>query len=157
MRTSPLAISAGLILLVLPMLAAAEDTKPLVVELKSFKLPEAQADLFGYNEGEEKLFFYTNGTAEAKVKVPSEGRYVIVVKASGDRAQNEGAKFKVVVDGKQLGKETETTDDPKEYRFEASLKPGEHKVAVEFTNDVYKEGEYDRNLYVHGVTLAKAK
>jgi hypothetical protein len=128
------------------------------VELKSFKFEEKMADLFGYNEGEEKLFFYTNGTAEAKVKVPADGDYEIVVKASSDKAMNEGARFRLAVDGKDVGKETEAaTEEAKEYKFKTSLKAGERKVSITFTNDVYKEGEYDRNLYVHGVTLKPVK
>ncbi|HEV2949641.1 MAG TPA: carbohydrate-binding domain-containing protein [Gemmataceae bacterium] len=135
---------------------AADDAKPLVVELKSFKLPEVMADLFGYNEGDGKLFLYTNGKVTAKVKVPSEGDYEIIVKASGDKALNEGAKFKVAIDGKEVGKETETSDgEPKDYKFTATLKAGERELTIEFTNDVYKEGEYDRNLYIFGVELKK--
>jgi hypothetical protein len=135
---------------------AADDAKPLVVELKSFKLPEVMADLFGYNEGDGKLFLYTNGKVTAKVKVPSEGDYEIVVKASGDKALNEGAKFKVAIDGKEVGKETETSDgEPKDYKFPATLKAGEPELTIEFTNDAYKEGEYDRNLYVFGVEIKK--
>jgi len=34
---------------------------------------------------------------------------------------------------------------------------GEHKLVVEYTNDVYKENEYDRNFYLHGVTVKPAK
>jgi hypothetical protein len=30
-------------------------------------------------------------------------------------------------------------------------------LSIEFTNDEFKEGEYDRNLYVHGVTVKKSK
>jgi len=139
-------------------LPAADDAKPITIELKSFKFPTEQADLFGYNEGDEKLFLYTNGKVNAKVKVPAEGNYELVVKASGDKALNEGAKFKVAVDGKEVGKETETGDgEPKEYKFPVSLKAGEHELAIEFTNDVYKEGEYDRNLYIYAVTVTKSK
>jgi hypothetical protein len=138
---------------------ADDAAKPLTVDLKSFtfKVPERQADLFGYSNDDEKLFFYTNGTGEVKVKVPADGDYEIVVKASGDLALKEGAKFKLAVDGKQTGKETETTDEAKEYKFPIPLKAGELKLSIEFTNDVYKAGEYDRNLYVHAVTLKKVK
>jgi hypothetical protein len=140
--------------------ASDETAKPLSVELSSFsfKVPKEKADLFSYNEGEGKLCFYSNGVAEAKVKVAEEGDYEVAVSASGDKALKVGAKFKVALDGKVLGKETETSDgDPKEYKFPATLKAGEHTLSVEFTNDVYKEGDYDRNLYVHGVTLKKVK
>lgn len=158
MRTLRLASLAAVLLA--PALFAADDAKPITVELKAFmfKSPEGKSDLFGFNEGEDKLFFYTNGTAEAKVNVPADGEYEIVVKASGDKGMDAGAKFKVAVDGKAVGKETETSDgDPKEYKFPAKLKEGERKLTIEFTNDVYKEGEYDRNLYVHGVTVKKGK
>jgi hypothetical protein len=53
---------------------------------------------------------------------------------------NEGGKFKVAVDGKPCGKETETSDgEPKEYRFATPLKAGEHQLAIEFTNDVFSD------------------
>jgi hypothetical protein len=137
--------------------AAGDDAKPITVELKSFTFKEEKADLFGYNEGEEKLFLYTNGKALAKFKVPEDGDYQLTIKANGDEALKEGAKFKVALDGKMVGKETETTSEPKEYTFDTTLKAGEHDLAIEFTNDVFKEGEYDRNLYVQGVKVKKAK
>jgi hypothetical protein len=156
MSTRMLASLGAAVLFIVSVASAADEAKPLVVELKSFKLPEVMADLFGYNEGDGKLFLYTNGKVTAKVKVPSEGDYEIIVKASGDKALNEGAKFKVVMDGKEIGKETETSDgEPKDYKFPATLKAGERELTIEFTNDVYKEGEYDRNLYDHGVELRK--
>jgi hypothetical protein len=137
----------------------AAETQTVAVDLKTFKFPDGKQDLFGFNEGEGKLFFYTNGTATATVKVPEEGDYEITIKASCDQALNERAKFKLTIDGQLVGKETLlTADDAKDYKFTTKLKKGDHKLAIEFTNDVYKEGEYDRNLYVHEVTLQqKAK
>jgi hypothetical protein len=162
MRTPWLTIFTGVALVFFPILVMAVDdaAQPLAIELKSFsfKVPEGKADLFGYNAEEEKLYFYTNGLAEVTIMVPKDGDHEVVVKASEDRALTEGAKFKVAIDGKQLGKETETSGgEPKEYRFPVSLKVGEHKLSIEFTNDVFKDGEYDRNLYVHGVTLKRVK
>jgi hypothetical protein len=140
--------------------AAADDKGPITADLKAAKFKVAEGnpgDLFGYNEDEGKLFFYTNGTAELTVKVPADGDYQIVVKASGSAALNEQAKFKLAVDGQPVGKETLlTTDEAKDYPFPTKLKAGERTLAVEFTNDAYKEGEYDRNLYVHAVTVAPA-
>ncbi|MCI0638682.1 MAG: hypothetical protein L0Y72_27135 [Gemmataceae bacterium] len=138
----------------------ASDTDSIPVELKSFefKVKEEHANLFGLNEDEPKLFFYTNGTAEAAVKVPTDGDYEVVIKASCDSAQGERAKFKVSIDGKALGKETLlTADEPKEYKLPAKLQSGPRKLAIAFTNDVYKENEFDRNLFVHAVTLKRAK
>jgi hypothetical protein len=142
-----------------PLPAAQADA--ITVDLKASKFKTAAnvpADLLGYSEGESRVFFYVNGTAEAAVKVPADGDYEIVVEAAGDAAQNERAKFKLAVDGQAVGKETLlTADEPKEYKFTAKLKAGERKVAIEFTNDVYKEGEFDRNLYVYAVKLKRAK
>ncbi|MFO0843467.1 MAG: carbohydrate-binding domain-containing protein [Gemmataceae bacterium] len=159
MRTCRLMALVGLVLAFLPALVTGEDekAKPVTVELKDFTFKTTMADLFGHNTGEDKLFFYTSGTGEAKVKVPKGGDYEIVIKASGDKAMKEGAKFKVAIDGKQVGKETETTDEQKEYTFPAKLKAGEQKLSIEFTNDVFKEGEYDRNLYVHEVSVKPKK
>src|SRR5262245_13929910 len=97
MSTRMLVCTGSLVLFLLPVMASAMDdeAKPLVVELKSFKFPEDKADLFGFNEGDGKLFLYTFGKVSSKVKVPAEGDYEIIIKASGDKALNEGAKFKV--------------------------------------------------------------
>ena len=48
-----------------------------------------------------------------------------------------------------------TADEAKEYKLTSKIKSGEHKLAIEFTNDVYKENEFDRNFYVHAVSLKK--
>jgi hypothetical protein len=153
-----LSMTAALLLAVFVSVTAAADEKTLSVDLKTFKFPEGKQDLFGYNEGESKLFFYTNGTGTASVKASDEGEYEIVIKASCDSALNERAKFKLSIDGEVVGKETLlTADDAKDYKFSTKLKKGDHKLGIEYTNDVYKEGEYDRNLYVHEVRLKKTK
>lgn len=161
MRNSVAAIVALVVLLAGAMfVAAGPEAAPISVDLKSFKfkVKEKVADLFGYNAEDEKLFFYTNGPAEATVKVPADADYEIVVKASCDSAQNERAKFKISIDAKPVAKETLlTADEAKEYKLTAPLKAGERKLTIEFTNDVYKENEFDRNLYVHAVTLRRLK
>jgi hypothetical protein len=157
--TFPLLVGVACFLAV-ALQGTAADTDALPVELKAFqfKVKENQASLFGLNEEEGKLFFYTNGPAEATVKVPADGDYEVVLKASGDPAQNERAKFKVSIDGAAAGKETLlTADEPKEYKLPAKLKAGARKLVIEFTNDVYKENEFDRNLYIHAVMLKRVK
>jgi hypothetical protein len=161
MHTPRWASLAAVALVILPALAAADEiAKPLTVELRSFSLkaPKGKEDLLKHDEGQGKLSFYINGTGEAKVDVSKGGDYEIIIQASCDPALKDGAKFKLAVDGKQCGKETETSDgEPKEYTFATSLQAGEHKLSIEFTNDVFKEGEYDRNLYVHAVKLKQTK
>lgn len=57
-----------------------------------------------------------------------------------------------------LDKEITLTDTAeKEYTLTVKLKAGEQKIVLEFTNDAYKENEFDRNLYVHAVKLEPAK
>src|SRR5215470_10525041 len=131
----------------LPHRCPAAEGDSITVDLRTvtFKVPENAASLFGYDEGEGRLFYYTAGAGEATIKLPADGEYEIAIKAACDSALNERAKFKVALDGEPVGMETLlTSDDPKEYRLTASGKMGERKLAIEFTNDAYKENEYDR-------------
>src|SRR6476469_6450546 len=89
--------------------AAAAD--PIKVELKDFKIKGSlPGDLFGYNDGEDKLFFLTNGAMEAGVKIPEDGEYTITVEASCDEALNEKAKFKLSVGDEVVAKEHVLTE-----------------------------------------------
>ncbi|HYV34436.1 MAG TPA: carbohydrate-binding domain-containing protein, partial [Gemmataceae bacterium] len=139
-----------------PGMSAKKTVAPINIDLAKFvfKAKAGTSALNTHNQNDDKLCFYTNGWAEATLKIAVDGEYEIGIKASCDPAMDENAKFKLTVDGQQIGKETTlTTGDEKEYTLTATLKQGERKIVVEFTNDAYKEGEYDRNLYVHGVTL----
>jgi hypothetical protein len=145
------------VLLSIPALAAEGD---ITVDLATFKfkVDENLASLFGYNADEGKLFYYAGGAGETTIKLPADGDYELVIKASCDPAQGERAKFKVAISSEAVGKETLLTDDlSKEYKLTFTGKAGEHKLAIEYTNDVYKEGEYDRNFYVHSVTVKPVK
>jgi hypothetical protein len=129
----------------------------IILKLKDFKFKPPKAvsnpdDVFVYDENEERLCFYTNGPAEAKFKVRTDGEYDIIVTASGDSAMNIRPKFKLTVDEKDVGKEISLkSDGVKAYRAPVNLKTGEHVLSVAFTNDTYKEGEYDSNLYILGM------
>ena len=127
------------------------------IDLKEFTFKKG-GELSGYNEGDGKLFFYTFDTAEAKVTVPSDGEYTITVEASCDPANKENAKFTLKVGDVEVKKEFELTQpEAKEYTFTAKLKKGDPKLSIEFTNDKFKEGEYDLNLYVHAVKVEAKK
>jgi len=144
------------LILATPLLAA--DTDPIKLDLRKFdfKVPNEQASLFGYDDGEGRLFYYTKGLGETTVKLPADGDYEVTIRASCDPALNERAKFKLTLDGQPVGMETLLTDDDqKDYKLTATTKAGDHKLGIEFTNDAYKENEYDRNLFVHAVTMKK--
>jgi hypothetical protein len=83
-----------------PQGAPAAEGEEAKVDLTSFKFKvrEEIASLFGYDEGQGRLFYYTGGTGETMVKLPADGEYEIVIRAACDPALNERAKFKVTLD-----------------------------------------------------------
>ncbi|HZZ26554.1 MAG TPA: carbohydrate-binding domain-containing protein [Pirellulales bacterium] len=143
------------------------------IPLKDFKFkpPASVSDpdsVFVFNEDEGRLCFYTNGPAEAKFKLPTDGDWDVIVSASGDIAVgvpqttangkkevNIPPNFQLGFDGKNFGKEiTLKSDDQKDYKIVVPLKAGEHVISVAFTNDTYDpDGKFDSNLYLHGVKL----
>jgi hypothetical protein len=129
------------------------------VELKDFKWKAAfdgGAELGGYDENESRFFFYTNGTASGEVTIPEDGEYTITVEASSSEAQKEFAKFKLTAGETVVAKEHAcTAEDKKKYTFTAKLKKGKQPLVIAFLNDKFKEGEYDLNLFVYGVTVEK--
>ena len=134
------------------------DKTPIKADVSKIKFTAENQDLFGYDDGESRAFYYTNGLGEVTLKVPADGDYEIVVTASCTAAKGENAKFKLKVDGAQVGSETQLKgEDAKDYLFTASLKAGDRKVGAEFTNDMYKEGEYDLNFYLNGLRAVRVK
>jgi hypothetical protein len=134
------------------------DKTPIKADVSKVKFLSEPAELFGYDDGESRAFFYTNGTGELVVKVPADGEYEITVTASCTAAKGENAKFKLKVDGAVVGAETQLkSEDAKDYPFATALKAGDRKIATEFTNDLYKEGEYDLNFYLNGLKLVRTK
>jgi hypothetical protein len=135
---------------------AAEDVK---VDLKAFKWKcafENGANLGGFDDNENRFFFYTNGTATGDVAIPDDGEYTIAVEASCNEAQKEFAKFKLSIGDVVVVKEHAcTAEAAKKYAFAAKLKKGKHALVIEFLNDVFKDNEYDRNLFVHSVKVEK--
>ena len=131
------------------------------VELKDFKLKSDYAnneDGVALNEADGKIQFYSNGTAIATIKVSEAGEYDILIEASCDAAEKKNATMTVKVDDIVVKENLElTTVDAKTYTFTTKLKKGDVKLSIAFTNDVYKENEFDRNLYVHKVKIDPKK
>jgi hypothetical protein len=141
-----------------PKPAAPIDTTPIKADLSKIKFTSEPAELFGYDDGESRAFFYANGSGEVTLKIPADGEYEIVVTASCQAAKGENAKFKLKVDGTALGGETQLkSEDAKDYAFHTALKAGERKIGAEFTNDIYKEGEYDLNFFLNGLKVVRVK
>jgi septal ring-binding cell division protein DamX len=141
-----------------PKPAAPIDPTPIKADLSKIKFTSEAAELFGYDDGEARAFFFTNGSGELTLKIPADGDYEIVVTASCQAAKGENAKFKLSVDGAPVGGETQLkSEDAKDYAFATALKAGERKIAVQFTNDMYKEGEYDLNFFLNGLKVLRVK
>ncbi|HJZ55369.1 MAG TPA: carbohydrate-binding domain-containing protein [Gemmataceae bacterium] len=143
--------------LVLGSATAAAD--PIKADLKSFKWKAAfdgAEQLGGYDENENRFFFYTNGSASGEITIPEDGEYTITVEASCNEAKKVFAAFKLTVGDVVVTKEHFLkAEEAKPYTFTAKLTKGKQKLVIEFLNDEFKEGEYDRNLYVHAVMLEK--
>jgi hypothetical protein len=143
--------------LVLALGLGARAAEPINLELGLFKLTPATKgadDLVKYDN--DMLNFYANGTATSKLTVPADGEYVIVVEASGTAALKEHPKFTLKVGDTVVKEKFElTAEDKKEYKFDAKLTKGETTLSISYVNDAYKENEYDRNLFVHGVRVEK--
>jgi hypothetical protein len=136
---------------------AAEPTE---IKLSEFKVkPKNEgtgADLYGFNEGEGKIFMYVVATATAEFDVKEDGAVKFAIEASGDMGNKNRAKFKLTIGGKEVEKEFELKqNEAKVYEFKADLKKGKQKIEIEFLNDEYKEGEYDCNFYIHSVKWEK--
>lgn len=128
-------------------------------DLSKFTGPTENADLFGYDDSAGRIFLYSGGAIVVPVKLTGDGDYELAINAACDEADGQKAKFSVTINGQAVGDEvTCTTTDAKEYVIKAAgLKAGDHKIAITFLNDIYKENEYDLNFYVHGVALRPAK
>lgn len=136
------------------------DKTPIVVDLTKFAAVGPLKDReghHGYDDGESRMFYWSNGNAETKIKLPGAGDYEITIGAACTQALNEFAKFKLHVDGSAGAEVTLSSEDVKEYKVPAALSADEHTLGIEFTNDVYKENEYDRNLFIHGVKLVRVR
>jgi hypothetical protein len=135
--------------------------EPIKLELKDFKWKcrfDTGTELGGYDENDNKLFYYTFGTMTKDIDLPADGVYTITIDASCTAAEKELAKFKLSVGDEVIAKEHALTqEEQKEYTFTAKLKKGKAPLVVEFLNDKHKDGEYDLNLFIHGVKVeAKA-
>jgi Ca-dependent carbohydrate-binding module xylan-binding len=131
------------------------------INLSKFKWKAAfdgGAELGGYDDGEGRFNFYTNGTMTGDVTVPEDGEYTLTVEAGCSEAEKVFAKFKLSVGETVVAKEHALTgEEKKKYTFDAKLKKGKQALVVEFLNDVYKENEFDRNLFVYAVKIEAKK
>lgn len=140
-------------------LSVAVAADAISIQLSDFKAKPTFAgsdELAGYDDGESRVFLYTNGTATAEVKIPEDGEYTIVFDAGCTVAEKEFAKVKISVGDVVANEKFELTEeDRKEYKVSAKLKKGTTKLTFEFLNDKYKENEYDLNFFLYKASIVK--
>jgi len=109
---------------------------------------------FGILEDGATIHFYSNGLVQWVVKRPSAGKGSLKITASCTDAEGEFAEFKVTVNGRSVGEPVKLRSKERDdYEVELDLPAGEVKLGIAFTNDRFKAGAYDRNLFVHKVVL----
>jgi len=135
------------------MKSAPPSSMTLIVPLENFKprVPSA------YNEANpSKISFFTNAVFESPLKVTDAGDYDVLLTASGTEAHGELPKFRVSIDDAVVADFILTTGKPEVYRLTVHLSTEPHRVAIEFTNDLYvKETREHRNLFIHDLSLRK--
>lgn len=111
---------------------------------------------------DDTRILHTNGSVEAKVKFPRAGRYFLRVKCYATQAgdPSELAEMRVELAGKPLSVLGVAAEehDPHTYVIPLDAKKGKQKVAVTFTNDLYRpkakdRSRRDRNLFVLSLTV----
>ena len=111
---------------------------------------------------DDRLAFYFEFSAAAKLNIPKPGTYRAVILATGDQAGKHPVKMRLDVDGGQnkvfdVTKHTYEGDNTLETTLRFA-KRGQHQIRVSFINDYYQktrrnEDSIDRNLYFKSVTL----
>jgi hypothetical protein len=139
--------------------ASTKAEEAITVDLSKAELKPANGastDLLKFDDG--KISYYVNGSAILKIQVPADGEYTITLGASCDKALKKGALITLKADKDTLKENLEIPEESqKDYKVTAKLKKGDVSLSVIYTNDEYKENEYDRNFYLHSVKIEKAK
>ncbi len=146
-------------------LAAAEHVASMaILDWKAAKtrVPAAELQLKDTGGGDSGAFkvMWSNGRAEATVKVPATGEYVVRIRAYGDQAGSDKTQMAFVVDRMPVAnwEVAATAAKPEVYEKKVKLEAGERKLGAAFTNDYYKPNDpdpkqRDRNLAVEWIEL----
>lgn len=104
-----------------------------------------------FRKDDQEISLVAGGTVEAHFQCATEGRYSVLIRGRSTPAQGQFGIASVAVDGQKIGDaEIKTSFDGSFLVGEIQLSQGKHRVAIAFTNDLYRDGE-DRNLYIKGI------
>ena len=134
----------------------ASNYVPILTDANSVAVDLSKCILFraSWNaDGSNASLIGLAATATCDLTVPVDSNQIVVV-ASGNEAEGENATFSLKVDGVAIGTpNTLTTADKADYPFATTIKAGARKFVVQFTNDIFLPGVYDRNLAVFGIRV----
>jgi hypothetical protein len=106
----------------------------------------------------QAVILFTNGDAVAQYRFPSEGRYLIRIKAGGQQVGADPCQMAIKLDDKELKTcAVEAKEEaPDLYTCRTTVPAGEHRVAAAFLNDFYDpkaRGRKDRNLIISHIEI----
>jgi len=107
-----------------------------------------------FRRTEKELACATRTVLKAKFKCAREGHYNIIVKGHSTTAEGVHAAAKISIDGKVIGEVFLNSRFSSDFELKqtAAVSKGQHSVSLEFSNDLYVDGE-DRNLYLNALGL----
>lgn len=102
----------------------------------------------------------TRGTAELRVRIPSDGLYEIEYEVFGQQAGDEPTKMELLIENESVRQSTVRAeeDDPAVLEQEHRLQKGMRTIGFRFLNDYYNpqakdRNRRDRNLVIRRVTI----
>lgn len=98
--------------------------------------------------------FGTNGTATYEVELPSAGRYVLQVQASGTPKDGGYPQMQATLGSASIGTLYISGREKNTYNLAFEATAGKHQLTLAFTNDESSANE-DRNLFIDSFTLGK--
>jgi len=98
----------------------------------------------------------SNNAVSIDVRFVRDGRYRFTVNAKGTPALGQYPAVRLLLDGKAVGDGQLQRGGWQNLSFAADVTAGVHKLAVEFTNDLWvRETGEDRNLWVRQVSIGR--
>ncbi len=104
--------------------------------------------------------FFREGEAGTEVGIPSDGEYILRLRAFGEQAGPEAPKLAVSLDGQQVGViEVKASGKPAPYELKTQAKGGQRKLSIAYLNNYNDQTNADpkmrgdRNAYVMSVEL----
>ena len=101
--------------------------------------------------------FYREGSAFKMVEFGADGDYTLRFRAYGEQAGPEAPKLAVSIDGTQAATfDVKNAGKPASYEVKATVKRGQHRIAVAYLNNYHEENHPDpkmrgdRNVFLAG-------